>query len=81
VCLNWASTAPWGDRRATAGPTRKYEDIYIQDYLDGLEAGRGLKRWFAHYNDERPHQAWHYATPGEVYFSPESYGAKPASWA
>jgi putative transposase len=59
----------------------KYEDIYIQDYLDGLEAGRGLNRWFAHYNEERPHQALHHATPAEVYFSPESYGAKPASWA
>ena len=24
----------------------KYEDIYLQDYRDGLEAGRGLGRWF-----------------------------------
>jgi putative transposase len=59
----------------------KYEDIYIQDYLDGLDAGRGLKQWMAHYNEERPHQALHYATPAEVHFSPESHGAKPASWA
>ncbi|MBL9136291.1 MAG: IS3 family transposase, partial [Verrucomicrobiales bacterium] len=24
----------------------KYEDVYLQDYLDGLELGRGLARWF-----------------------------------
>jgi putative transposase len=59
----------------------KYEDIYVQDYADGLDAGRGLGQWFGSYNTERPHQALDYATPGEVYYSPESYGAKPASWA
>ena len=58
----------------------KYEDIYLQDYPDGLEAGRGLRRWFDEYNAERPHSAWGQATPGEVYGSPESYGAKPAAW-
>jgi putative transposase len=61
--------------------TVKQEDIYIHDYLDGLEAGRGLAQWFAEYNERRPHQALHYATPAEYYHSPESYGAKPASWA
>jgi putative transposase len=59
----------------------KYEDIYVQDYADGLEAGRGLGRWFEDYNQARPHQAWDYATPAEVYFGPESYGAQPATWA
>jgi putative transposase len=59
----------------------KYEDIYVQDYADGLEAGRGLGRWFEDYNQARPHQAWNYATPAEVYFGPESYGAQPATWA
>jgi putative transposase len=58
----------------------KYEDIYIQDYGDGLSAGRGLSKWFGEYNTERPHQALDNATPSEVYFSPESYGAKPAAW-
>ena len=37
----------------------KYEDIYLRDYLDGLEAGRGLHRWFVNYNELRPHQALH----------------------
>jgi transposase InsO family protein len=36
--------------------------------------------WFAHYNDERPHQALGYATPREVYRFPESHGARPAKW-
>jgi len=58
----------------------KYEDIYLQDYLDGLEAGRGIGKWFEHYNRERPHQALGYATPGEVYHDPGAYGAKPAAW-
>jgi putative transposase len=59
----------------------KYEDIYLQDYSDGLTAQRGLSRWFEDYNMVRPHQALGYATPAELYHSPESYGAKPAAWA
>ncbi len=58
----------------------KQEDIYLQDYSDGLNAHRGLSRWFAEYNTERPHQALGYATPAELYNCPESYGATPAAW-
>jgi putative transposase len=58
----------------------KYEDIYLQDYGDGLAAGRGLGRWFDGYNQERPHQALGYATPAEVYHDPGAHGAQPASW-
>lgn len=58
----------------------KHEDIYLQDYLDGLEAGRGLTRWFASYNQERPHQSLGYATPADWYHDPEGYGARPPSW-
>jgi putative transposase len=58
----------------------KQEDIYVQDYGDGLIAQRGLARWFGDYNTVRPHQALGYATPAEWYHSPESYGAKPAAW-
>jgi hypothetical protein len=43
----------------------KQEDIYLQDYSDGLTAQRGLNRWFEDYNMLRPHQALGYATPGE----------------
>jgi putative transposase len=59
----------------------KQEDIYLQDYGDGLSARRGLATWFEDYNHLRPHQALGYATPAEWYHSPESFGAKPASWA
>jgi putative transposase len=58
----------------------KQEDIYLQDYADGLTAQRGLARWFENYNQVRPHQALEYATPAQWYHSPESYGAKPAPW-
>lgn len=58
----------------------KYEDVYPNDYGDGLAAGRGLRRWFEGYNEIRPHQALENATPGEWYRSPESYGGKPATW-
>ncbi len=58
----------------------KYEDIYLRDYEDGLELENGMFNWFAHYNDERPHQALGYATPREVYRFPESHGARPAKW-
>ena len=58
----------------------KQEDIYIQDYADGLTAHHGLACWFGDYNTVRPHQALAYATPAEWYHSPESYGAKPAAW-
>ena len=58
----------------------KYEDIYVQDYGGGLDAGRGLGRWFDSYNRERPHQALDYATPADVYFDPGAHGAQPAQW-
>ena len=53
----------------------KYEDVYVRDYLDGLELGRGLGRWFDDYNHHRPHEALDYATPGEVYRDPGAHGA------
>lgn len=58
----------------------KYEDIYLQDYGGGLDAGRGLGRWFDGYNQERPHQALGYATPAEVYLAPDSHGGAPPTW-
>lgn len=58
----------------------KYEDVYPNDYGDGLAAGRGLRRWFDDYNQSRPHQSLEDATPQEWYRSPESYGGKPATW-
>ena len=45
----------------------KYEDIYLRDYANPLEAHRGISEWFEFYNLRRPHQALEYRTPAEVY--------------
>jgi putative transposase len=58
----------------------KYEDIYRQDYGDGLAAGRGLGQWFTHYNTQRPHQSLANATPEQWYRLPENYGGAPSTW-
>ena len=58
----------------------KYEDVYLNDYGDGLAANRGLADFFRRYNGERPHQALHYATPEEWYRQPGEHGARPATW-
>ena len=47
--------------------TVKYEEVYLKDYLDVLEALSNLKTYFAFYNDQRPHQALGYRTPAIVY--------------
>jgi hypothetical protein len=61
-------------------PEAKAEDIYRQDYGDGLAAGRGLGKWFVHYNTQRPHQSLENATLAEWYFSPQDHGGCPATW-
>ena len=47
----------------------KYEHIYIQGYDSVPGLHRGLARYFAFYNDERPHQSLGYRTPAAVYRS------------
>jgi len=45
----------------------KYEDVYVRGYevVPALEVGLG--RYFAFYNEERPHQSLGYRTPASVY--------------
>jgi len=45
----------------------KYEDVYLRDYRDLAELERGLTRWFAHYNEVRPHQSLCWRTPMEAW--------------
>ena len=45
----------------------KYEEVYLKDYGSVPEVRAGLGRYFAFYNQERPHQALAYRTPAEVY--------------
>ena len=58
----------------------KYEDVYINDYGDGLAADRGLRSWFERYNKVRPHQSLDNATPVDWYRCAQNYGGKPAKW-
>lgn len=46
----------------------KYEEVYLKDYQDGVEAFRGLDWYFGFYNDKRPHQALSDRTPRQVHW-------------
>lgn len=58
----------------------KYEDVYPNDYSDGLAADRGLRHYFAQYNQVRPHQSLGNSTPSQWYRSPADHGGQPATW-
>lgn len=49
----------------------KYEEVYLKDYENVLEARKGLEKYCTFYNHERPHQSLSYRTPFEVHHSPE----------
>ena len=53
----------------------KYEEVYLKDYRNVVEAKQGLKNYFEFYNRERLHQALGYQTPETVY----RQGQKPAA--
>jgi len=68
----------WMDNRMIERLWRsvKYEDIYLRDYADGRELGRGLSRWFKEYGELRPHQSLGNACPADVYRDPAAHGAR-----
>jgi putative transposase len=45
----------------------KYEEVYLHVYDNVAEARDGITRYFAFYNDRRPHMALGYQTPGAFY--------------
>ena len=47
--------------------TVKYEDVYLRGYGSVPELERGLRAYFAFYNEVRLHQSLGYRTPAEVY--------------
>ena len=51
----------------------KYEEVYLKAYQNGTEARKGIGAYLAFYNQERPHQALGYRSPGQVFHavSPE----------
>jgi putative transposase len=46
----------------------KYENVYLHEYRNGIEAREQLAAYFDFYNRRRLHQALSYCTPDEVYF-------------
>ena len=46
----------------------KYEEVYLNDYQDGIEAYNGLGKYFEFYNKYRPHQSLGYQTPATIHF-------------
>ena len=49
------------------GRSVQYEASYPNGYATLTDARQGLTRYFAFYNEERPHQALKYRTPADVY--------------
>lgn len=45
----------------------KYEEVYLQDYIDGKEAYQGITNYFKFHNHERPHKAHDGFSPVQVY--------------
>jgi len=56
--------------------TVKYEEVFLRDYADPVEARQGLRAYFRFYNEQRPHQALDYRTPAEAYFAGCSAGPR-----
>jgi putative transposase len=53
--------------------TVKYEEVFLKDYRDVLDAIGNLKNYFWFYNHERPHHSLDYQTPAAVYAQRKSY--------
>ena len=45
----------------------KYEDVYLQSYVDGIALYQGLEKYFTFYNEQRFHQSLNYKTPSSRY--------------
>lgn len=45
----------------------KYEEVYLKDYDDLVEARAGIRAYFEFYNDRRQHQALGHQTPASFY--------------
>ena len=46
----------------------KYEDVYLNKYLNMLEAKNGIAAYMDFYNSERFHQSLGYLTPDEMFY-------------
>ena len=52
--------------------TVKYEEVYLNEYANGMAAFSGLNDYFPFYNEERLHQSLGYKTPAAVFFDGSS---------
>jgi len=55
--------------------TIKYEDIYLQSYENPLELEKGIGRFVARYNADRPHQSLDGYSPDAVYWGEMRWAA------
>jgi putative transposase len=46
----------------------KYEEVYVRAYDGVSDVRKGMEKYFAFYNQRRPHRALDGKTPNEVYF-------------
>ena len=49
--------------------TIKYEDVYLKDYENPLDAHNHLRDYINFYNNERIHSSLDYKTPSQIHFS------------
>jgi putative transposase len=54
----------------------KHEGLYVNSYATMIELLRGLTKYFAFYNTERPHQSLENRNPQEVHKTSSGGGAK-----
>lgn len=47
----------------------KYECVYLQEFVDGRDLYRAIKKWIEFYNSERPHSSLDGRTPDQAYFT------------
>jgi putative transposase len=45
----------------------KYEEVYLKDYVEVVDAVTGIDAYLGFYNHERPHQSLGYKTPWQVH--------------
>lgn len=58
--------------------TVKYEYLFLRDFASPRDVREGLRDYFTKYNNRRPHQAFGYATPEEVFTGKVQIAPSPA---